>query len=617
MPKLIPFLALLLLCNFGFTQSSTKQIDSLISLAKASNNVDSSARLLQTAYTDAQKIDYKNGMASYFLVQGVNLYNQNKFDEALKLTFEGEKLILGTKDNAKISHMLALRGNCLNNLFFFEESKKCLNDAKFYANKIKDDETRYFSLGRIYRIMAANFRKNPKNRILDSALYYQKKSFEIQSKIKKKGLNQSGNIIQAAAIGIIYAEMGKIDSATYYFNKGIALADQQKLSKYKVESLIGLGEISYSQEKYSDALKYFLDAASIVKSTQNSGNTKSIYKALAQTYEMLGEDKLSIANYKKYGFMADSMMLANKDAITAPTNHLLKERDQLIKTESQLRNLYLIFAACIFIASITIFAILYRNNKRSNKHNKALDKANKQIIAQNQYLHETLEALEQSNEENNRMMQIIAHDLRSPMAAIVGLSEFMLHEHALAEEDKEVIGLINSSGKDSLTFISQILENEANESALKTQPVDIFALLNYCTIQLQYKASDKKQKILLSGSTLTVHINREKIWRVISNLITNAIKFSPEGAEILVDLKVIDGNAVISVKDNGIGIPTSLKDKIFNASEESKREGTNGEKSFGLGLAISQQIVEAHWGKLTFKSEKDLGTTFFVALPLA
>ncbi|RZL46347.1 MAG: HAMP domain-containing histidine kinase, partial [Pedobacter sp.] len=271
------------------------------------------------------------------------------------------------------------------------------------------------------------------------------------------------------------------------------------------------------------ALKYYLEAASISKSTQNSNNIKSVYKSLAQTYEMLGNDNLSLENYKKYGLMTDSIMLANKDAITIPTDYLLKERDELLKTENHLQNLYLIFAICIALISFAIVVIFYKNNQKSKKHNLALNDANRQIIAQNEYLHETLTALEHSYEENNRVMQIIAHDLRSPMAAIVGLSGFMIEDHELSEEDMEVISLIHSSGKDSLTFISQILEKEVNEGALKTEPVDIFELLTYCTVQLQYKASDKKQTIVLSGSSLTIQINREKIWRVISNLITNAI----------------------------------------------------------------------------------------------
>src|SRR6185503_7822197 len=112
-----------------------------------------------------------------------------------------------------------------------------------------------------------------------------------------------------------------------------------------------------------------------------------------------------------------------------------------------------------------------------------------------------------------------------------------------------------------------------------------------------------------------LHINREKIWRVISNLISNAIKFSPVDSVIKVKAIQKQGNVVIAVKDHGIGIPDNMKDKVFNMFTNAKRPGTIGEKSFGLGLSISKQIIEKHSGKIWFDSVQDKGTTFYISLP--
>jgi signal transduction histidine kinase len=110
-------------------------------------------------------------------------------------------------------------------------------------------------------------------------------------------------------------------------------------------------------------------------------------------------------------------------------------------------------------------------------------------------------------------------------------------------------------------------------------------------------------------------ISREKIWRVMSNLISNAIKFSPQGSAINVKIEDYGNEVEISVKDHGIGIPDAIKDKVFNIFTEAKRTGTAGEKSFGLGLSICRQIIENHQGKIWFKSDDKKGTTFFVRLP--
>ncbi|MBK7427455.1 MAG: ATP-binding protein [Saprospiraceae bacterium] len=101
-----------------------------------------------------------------------------------------------------------------------------------------------------------------------------------------------------------------------------------------------------------------------------------------------------------------------------------------------------------------------------------------------------------------------------------------------------------------------------------------------------------------------------------NNLIANAIKFSPENSEIQISLKKSGQTAICKIKDQGIGIPEEIKHQIFDLFTEAKRSGTSGEQSFGLGLAISKQIIESHQGKIWFESEEDEGTTFFIELPL-
>jgi len=103
--------------------------------------------------------------------------------------------------------------------------------------------------------------------------------------------------------------------------------------------------------------------------------------------------------------------------------------------------------------------------------------------------------------------------------------------------------------------------------------------------------------------------------RVLSNLISNAIKFSPRGATIYVSIADCKKEVEIAVKDDGIGVPEKMQEEIFNMFTEAKRPGTAGEKSFGLGLSISKQIVEHHQGSIWVESETGKGSTFYVRLP--
>eukprot|EP01136_Pigoraptor_vietnamica_P027138 Opistho-1_new@83094 len=232
-------------------------------------------------------------------------------------------------------------------------------------------------------------------------------------------------------------------------------------------------------------------------------------------------------------------------------------------------------------------------------------------------MQKTLQALEQSQAENSHVMQVLAHDMRTPIAGIKGLTDFLLAGGELNEEQIEIVEMINTSSNDSLNFINDLLQSQTNKINLVKEPVDLSSLINYCVILLKSKAQEKNIRLNTDVMPVEVIINREKVWRVMSNLISNAIKFSKNGSTVDIKIKKLTSSVLISIKDEGIGIPDSFNDKIFGMSAEVKRQGTDGEKSYGLGLAISKQIIEAHNGKIWFKTQVGLGTEFFVELPLA
>ncbi|RZJ75446.1 MAG: HAMP domain-containing histidine kinase [Flavobacterium sp.] len=241
---------------------------------------------------------------------------------------------------------------------------------------------------------------------------------------------------------------------------------------------------------------------------------------------------------------------------------------------------------------------------------------NAKISGHNEMMQKTLEALEQSQEENTRIMQVVAHDMRTPIAGVIGLTSLMLEEGGLNDEQQEIITMINTSGGDTLNFINDLLQVQYSKSNLIKEPVAIHTLLKYCNTLLESKAKEKQQQITIETFPITLNINREKIWRVMSNLISNAIKFSPKGTIINVIMEEKPFSALIKIKDNGIGIPDNIADKLFTMNADVQRDGTNGEKSFGLGLSICKQIIDAHNGSIWFESIPGNGTTFFVELPL-
>ena len=249
----------------------------------------------------------------------------------------------------------------------------------------------------------------------------------------------------------------------------------------------------------------------------------------------------------------------------------------------------------------------------------AIEQQNKllaEIGEQNARMITTLHALEQSQADNTKMMQVVAHDLRNPIGAIKMTASALLARPDRMEKERKLLEIIQRSASNSLDLVNDLLQMQGRPQDLKKEPVELSAMLCHCTDLLRHQAEAKKQRFSLQVVPVIILSSREKLWRVISNLVSNAIKFSPHNTMINIVLETVPGYAIVAVEDQGIGIPADMKDSIFGMFPGSQRVGTSGEPSFGLGLAISKQIVEAHGGKIWFESSPGKGTTFFVDLPV-
>ena len=244
----------------------------------------------------------------------------------------------------------------------------------------------------------------------------------------------------------------------------------------------------------------------------------------------------------------------------------------------------------------------------------------KEIYFKNQYKLETAYAeLTKNKEERDRILNVVAHDLRSPLSGISGISKMMLADDKVVEDNKEMFRLIEQSAESTLRLISDLMHTNINSvEQYHFNPIELNKLVHQILQILVFTAKEKniiieanitKQKIILKA-------DKDKIDRVISNLVTNAIKFSKLGSIVHVSLHANNDFAEIIVKDNGIGIPEYLQGKIFDLFTTAKRKGTAGEKSYGLGLAICKKIVEMHEGFIHVESKEGLGSSFIVRLPL-
>jgi two-component system sensor histidine kinase VicK len=316
--------------------------------------------------------------------------------------------------------------------------------------------------------------------------------------------------------------------------------------------------------------------------------------------------------------IAKNLYLLKESAIHNQFDSFDKQQQiEQLSNNNKIQRIQLSVSIIIGLMALAIILLIYRNWRRSKEDVKTVKILNQQINQQNFELENALNELKANNQQKDHILRTVAHDLRNPIGGIAALTGLIVNDDC-TDEQTELIALIKETSRNALDLINEILEASSID-AIELQPedVEINALVSNSVELLRFKASEKHQKIFFEPLTapLNLQISREKTWRVISNLISNAIKFSANSSPIFVKIVKEETQVIISVLDNGIGIPDNLKDHVFNMFTIAQRPGTAGEKSFGLGLFICKQIVERSNGKIWFTSSRS-GTVFYISLPL-
>ncbi len=231
--------------------------------------------------------------------------------------------------------------------------------------------------------------------------------------------------------------------------------------------------------------------------------------------------------------------------------------------------------------------------------------------------------LARANEEKNRFLGIAAHDLRNPLSVILGYTELMLSEDAgpISEDQRDVLGSVSSSIEFMLGLINDLLDFSMIQSGairLDLQPTDLVALIRKTVLTNHVLADKKHIAITFEQQCQFEHlvIDRRKFEQVLHNLLSNAIKFSHPNTRVEVRVECEDKNVIISVRDQGVGIPRSELATLFRPFQRTSARSTGGERSTGLGLAIVRNIVESHGGRIWCESELGVGSTFRISLPV-
>lgn len=554
--------------------------------------------------------------------RGDALFNLGRYNESYNSYYQGYLLGHANLDNCTLSAytyrmgMITYKqGNYKYAATYFKQS--------FDLNKsCKTEFVSFFRQQEVLDNIALSYRNSGK---LDSALFYYSKAIKYID--DNAALYKDRADILEVARAVIYGNkadvlttQGKNDEAAALLKKSIST--NLKKGNDNVDAALSevkLGQIYLSQHKDDLLLPLMASLRQQLDSTRSS-EAEAGYNLVMGTYYRGKSNAAKAMPYlENFHRIKDSLSARNRVLKESNVNEQLANLEKQYQiTDLRNRQRVYMYTGAIFLGMTTIIVLLiYRNWKRSRTEMATVSALNKQVNLQKNDLENTLSELEISSQEKDRILRTVAHDLRNPLGGIASLTSAMVEDTDYSPEQIELLKIIKETALDSLELINEILEaTNSTPTQLQKQPVDINSLLNNSVELLRFKAAEKNQQIILQTLDYPeeLMISREKIWRVIGNLISNAIKFSPVGAKIMVAVTDEGDHVQISVNDHGIGIPEEIKNQVFNMFTEAKRPGTLGEKSFGLGLSISRQIIEKHGGKIWFESNAANGTTFYISL---
>jgi two-component system NtrC family sensor kinase len=611
-------------------------------------NSDSALYFIENDLPLARKLNLKLWEADALDLIGIIASNKGNyirgiksFQEAIQIaeSKESEKNIwqiskfTNSKDPelARLSALGTIYGdvaNIYNATGNYDKQSNAINECLKIAFRIKD----HTLLSQGYRSLGAKYYREKK---MDSALVVLNRSLaHCDSSGFIKYRSNTFNLI-----GRIYLVQNSYPLALENFLKGLEAGKEQNNNPSINKSYIGLAEYFNKVGRDDSALYYGKLALATSFKTGQANDRVASYEVLANTYKSLERPDSALVYLELANTANDSLLSLEK--IKQLENigfdeqlrlqELEKEREQ---TKSRIRTYSLLGGLGILLV---VAGVLYRNNRQKQRTNRALETT----LAR---LKNTQAQLIQSEKMASlgELTAGIAHEIQNPLNFVNNFSEVNteLIEEIKSQKSKlkneELDQLldditknnekISHHGKRAEAIVKGMLQHSRSSSGQK-EPTDINALadeylrLAYHGLRAKDKTFNATIKTEFQATLGTIQIVPQDIGRVVLNLITNAFYTVTEkkkklgaGYEpaVTVSTKKEQGKIIISVEDNGNGIPQGVKDKIFQPFFTTKPTG----QGTGLGLSLSYDIVKAHGGELKVTTQEGEGSQFTIYLPL-
>jgi two-component system, sensor histidine kinase and response regulator len=556
----------------------------------------------------AEALNYKRGLAWALENLGWLSYRKGDDSKAFQLTTEALRISESFKDYPAIARCL----NSIASTYYEQEQYDiALNNFKAALEAAK--------LGKDKIAIARSL-----NNVAYTMMYlgkYDSASIQAERAVKSSQLAQSTYLEGFAyrTLGDIDLHFDRVEASLAKFRNTLRLAENSHNMFLKTSTMHRVGKAYILLNQPDQALNLLLENIQLAK---KFGYRDEVEFALKLTSEAYAAKNLPAKAYEyqsRYLQLHDSLydqrnsehLAVMQARFEAPLKEaeieLLKKDAQIKQQEINGQKIWMYFTiGLLSLAAILVFVLLY-SNWIKRKANDLLETKNQEIQAQ---------ALQLSNlnSTKDKLISIISHDVRGPLASLRGLvniictggltqQEFLLHSLKVRQNLDAV-----QEDLDNLLYWAQ---SQLHGLQINCEELKVRAIVDE-KIKLFKEAADRKELTIINEITeeLAVLADKNHLGLILRNLMANAIKFNMRGGSIRIQEKRTGDHVEISVIDSGVGIKSSDLKRLFNAETHFSNLGTDDEKGAGIGLLLTKEFIEKNGGSIWVTSEVGKGSTF-------
>ena len=540
----------------------------------------------------------RSRLARLFAIEGF-------YAEALELCYSGKELARETKDTSLLINFMYWESGALNQMGEFDRSieiaKQCIDldpdstelargwalnalaEAYRYKGDYHEAEGLYLNAYAIFTapgfeappqqmkpalVLANNLAHNYFGKgAADTAQSYLDILYADPIFTQRVDLNLEANLCQVR----IWEQAGDFERANSLAHQMMDLARSQNYPSYELQFAEWLFESAEKRGDYQAALEHLQHQEHLKEAER---------KEKARIRMSLQESELENLN--------------------------LRNRNELLEVQQENQRLLNFLLAGLLILGVVFFALQIRTNRKMRRINALLLDRN--------------EELDEANREISGLIGVVAHDLKAPLNKSILLAEVMTDQTEVSDFQKDLLDKISRTCTDGGILIQDLLEISSLDSEkveLKILPTDLEQLVGNIVAGFQPEAQKKDIQLHFEKESLSgpVPTDPARLQRVLDNLISNAIKFTPRKGQVWVKLHQGKGEAGISIKDEGPGFSQADQKKMFGKFQRLSARPTGGESSNGLGLSIVKSLVDRLGIKLEFESSPGNGTEFRLWIP--